>query len=302
MGEIVEAMDKNDCSTYRVARIISMVGDRILVQYVGEEETDLGFWFNHHSPHIHKLGWCHMVGAKLNMVEHGKVVYPKVDKAEVAKELLPAPSGIRIEEDMIFIMRHPILTHKFCLGYVVKVLKHGYFVAGTDWTRKKELSEIVIHVTSDYIVPLNFCKNYKIPFEIPLDAFTWRKRFKDEREPNAADFSWVEYMKRYSYKELDLSRIRKGPNPFVKGCKLEAVQVTCPVRLKPATITMVAGRLLKLHFDGFPRTQPETFQWVSCDSSNIYPVGYAEMVWHRHVGKPDPPFRLDTINIDRRPT
>lgn len=42
-----------------------------------------------------------------------------------------------------------------------------------------------------------------------------------------------------------------------------------------ATVEQVVGRLLRLHFDGWE----EAFdQWIDCESPDIYPVGWSELM------------------------
>ena len=47
------------------------------------------------------------------------------------------------------------------------------------------------------------------------------------------------------------------------------------------TISRVVGRLLKVHFDGW---EDDYDQWMDCESVDIYPVGWAELVGHKLEG------------------
>merc|ERR1719319_71973 len=47
------------------------------------------------------------------------------------------------------------------------------------------------------------------------------------------------------------------------------------------TISRVVGRLLRVHFDGW---EEDFDQWMDCESVDIYPVGWAELVGHRLEG------------------
>ena len=42
-----------------------------------------------------------------------------------------------------------------------------------------------------------------------------------------------------------------------------------------ATVAQVLGRLLRIHFDGWEDSYD---QWVDCQSPDIYPSGWSEMV------------------------
>ena len=48
-----------------------------------------------------------------------------------------------------------------------------------------------------------------------------------------------------------------------------------------ATVEQVVGRLLRLHFDGWE----DTFdQWVDCESPDLYPVGWCELMKYNIEG------------------
>jgi len=48
-----------------------------------------------------------------------------------------------------------------------------------------------------------------------------------------------------------------------------------------ATVAQCVGRLLKIHFDGW---ESSFDQWVDCESPDIYPVGWCEMVSYNLEG------------------
>ena len=50
------------------------------------------------------------------------------------------------------------------------------------------------------------------------------------------------------------------------------------------TVTRVIGRLLCVHFDGWESAYD---QWVDCESPDIYPVGWCELVSY-HLEGPRP--------------
>lgn len=51
-----------------------------------------------------------------------------------------------------------------------------------------------------------------------------------------------------------------------------------------ATIVHVVGRLLKIHFDGWESAYD---QWIDCQSPDIYPIGWCEIIKH-HLEGPRP--------------
>lgn len=82
-----------------------------------------------------------------------------------------------------------------------------------------------------------------------------------------------------------------------KGAKLEVIEILEPCRIFPGTVTKVAGRLIQVFFDGLNRSNPDSFQWMSCDSGLLHPAGYAEMVGIRTEKKPDQPKLCDMISF-----
>lgn len=57
--------------------------------------------------------------------------------------------------------------------------------------------------------------------------------------------------------------------------RLEAVDLMEPRLICVGTVTRVIGRLLRIHFDGWDVTYD---QWCDCESPDLYPVGWCEMV------------------------
>lgn len=83
--------------------------------------------------------------------------------------------------------------------------------------------------------------------------------------------------------------------------KLESADLMNPRLVCVATIVRVVGRLLKVHFDGWEK---EFDQWVDCNSCDIYPVGWCELVSHKleppfSESKPAPCGELDMPRADQ---
>jgi lethal(3)malignant brain tumor-like protein len=57
--------------------------------------------------------------------------------------------------------------------------------------------------------------------------------------------------------------------------KLEAVDLMEPKLICVATVAAVCSRLILLRFDGWDEKYN---QWVDCESCNIYPVGWCQLV------------------------
>ena len=67
-------------------------------------------------------------------------------------------------------------------------------------------------------------------------------------------------------------------NPFSVGMKIEAVDMMAPQLVCVATVAQVVDSLVRVHFDGWT----ENFeQWADCQSPNIYPIGWCELVGHK---------------------
>lgn len=63
--------------------------------------------------------------------------------------------------------------------------------------------------------------------------------------------------------------------------KLEAADLMDPRLVCVGTISRVVGRLLKVHFDGW---EDEYDQWLDCQSPDMYPVGWCQLVGHKLEG------------------
>jgi hypothetical protein len=63
--------------------------------------------------------------------------------------------------------------------------------------------------------------------------------------------------------------------------RLEAADLMDPRLVCVGTVSRVVGRLLKVHFDGW---EEEYDQWLDCDSPDMYPVGWCELVGHKLEG------------------
>lgn len=68
--------------------------------------------------------------------------------------------------------------------------------------------------------------------------------------------------------------------------KVEACGIIDPTYLGPATIRQVQGHLLYMSFDGWPSLlDSDTEFWSYAHSTEIYPIGFAEMVGHNFQGR-----------------
>lgn len=65
IGLRVEVVDKNRLSTYRLATVDQVFGQRIHVYYDGATPDDTGFWTYLNSGYIRPVGWSQIVGHEL---------------------------------------------------------------------------------------------------------------------------------------------------------------------------------------------------------------------------------------------
>ncbi|ODN06363.1 MBT domain-containing protein 1 [Orchesella cincta] len=283
LNEVVEVMDKEEPVRNRLARIVSVTGDRIIVRYVDADENDQGFCFNMNSELVHPLGWSHCVGQNLKACPKSMYTFKSLSKNSFPKY----PSDLKIKVDMVFELRHPCIPYKVVTASVYKKLHFGYFVAKIDSNDPDDAGTFVFHVTSDYILPCGFCKEHNIPLEVPSGE-------------DDSCFNWHTYCKVNDLTPLGLEKVYPKPaHKFVKGSKLEAVDICQPLYLGPATVVNTADHLLYLHFDGWPN-KDEYYQWISAFSPDIYPAGWAEMVGHSFQSHAKPPNDVDHYYIPKQ--
>ena len=65
------------------------------------------------------------------------------------------------------------------------------------------------------------------------------------------------------------------------GMSLESSDLMDPRLVCVARVKEVKGRLLKVHFDGW---ETEFDQWIDCQSPDLYPVGWCNMVGYKLEG------------------
>ena len=67
--------------------------------------------------------------------------------------------------------------------------------------------------------------------------------------------------------------------------KIEAVDMMAPQLVCVATVAQVVESLVRVHFDGWT----DNFeQWTDCQSPNIYPIGWCELVGHKLEAPKEP--------------
>ncbi|KAJ8927176.1 hypothetical protein NQ314_020452 [Rhamnusium bicolor] len=168
----------------------------------------------------------------------------------------------------------PLNLSSICVATIMDVLNYGYImiridtydsdVTGADW--------FCYHVKSPCIFPVGFCEKYNIPLTPP-------------RGYDQTSFNWPTYLQQTNNRPADPSLFNTYVplHGFVPGMKIEAADLMDPRLVCVATVAKVVGRLLKVHFDGW---EEEYDQWLDCESSDIYPVGWCQSVGHKLEGPP----------------
>ncbi|KAF2895362.1 hypothetical protein ILUMI_10816 [Ignelater luminosus] len=293
-GLNLEVVDKNRISQVKVAMVHQIIGKRLNVKYYDMPPEDPGFWCHEDSPLLHPVGWAKKVGhhlvAPIDYIERvNEGIWDDDDAAEDLFTPIQVGSGddsptngfcVGMKLEAI----DPLNLSSICVATVMEVLHCGYIMiridtyesdaTGADW--------FCYHVNSPCIFPVGFCEQNNIPL-VPPNGY------------NRGTFNWQNYLRL-------TNNVAVSPNlfnpyvpihGFVKGMKMEATDLMDPRLICVATIARVVGRLLKIHFDGW---EDEYDQWLDCESSDIYPVGWCQSVGHKLEGP-----KCQTANVAKSP-
>ncbi|CAH1962185.1 unnamed protein product [Acanthoscelides obtectus] len=283
VGLNLEVVDKNRISQVKLAIVHKIIGKRLNVKYFDLPPDDGGFWCHEDSPLLHPVGWAkkvnHHIVAPANYLE--RVSQGIYDEDDATEELFnPYQAGTPEYHNSGFCIGmkleavDPLNLSSICVATVMDVLNFGYImiridtydmdVTGADW--------FCYHVKSPCIFAMGFCERHNIPLTPPKGY-------------DPANFNWRAYLAQTNNRPAD-SRLFNHHVPqhgFHQNMKLEAADLMDPRLVCVATIAKVAGRLLKVHFDGW---EDEYDQWLDCESSDIYPVGWCQSVGHKLEGPP----------------
>ncbi|KAL0266393.1 UNVERIFIED_CONTAM: hypothetical protein PYX00_008947 [Menopon gallinae] len=286
VGMNVEVVDKNRISQVCVATVKRIVGKRLHVEYYNGENDDNGFWCHEDSPLLHPVGWASRVGHLIDAPEDyiERCESGVIEKDDATDELFTAPQQANVassrgsnvmgkfQEGMKLEAIDPLNLSSICVATVMKVLRDGYLmiridsyppdVTGSDW--------FCYHSSSPHIFPPGFCHKNSVPLIPPKDY-------------DKSEFRWDTYVKETSAVLAPVSLFEK-PIPshgFVVGMRLEAADLMDPRLVCVGTVSRVVGRLLKIHFDGW---EEEYDQWLDCESPDVYPVGWCNLVSHKLEG------------------
>ncbi|XP_011501028.1 PREDICTED: polycomb protein Sfmbt-like isoform X1 [Ceratosolen solmsi marchali] len=279
-GLHLEVVDKNRISQVKVATIQKIVGKRLHVRYYDSSPEDNGFWCHEDSPLIHAVGWAKHIGQTLDAYPEylQRIEMEKLSEDDAKSDLFYvtknhlAHYGYTFREGMKIEAIDPLNLSAICAATVMQVLKDSYIMiridsydedtSGSDW--------FCYHSCSPCIFPVGFCAQHGLPLTPPKGY-------------DPTTFTWDSYLEETNTipAPAELFNREIPQHGFIEGMRLEAADLMDPRLVCVATITRVIGRLLRVHFDGW---EDEYDQWLDCQSPDIYPVGWCDLVDHKLEG------------------
>ncbi|KAK6173380.1 hypothetical protein SNE40_016844 [Patella caerulea] len=273
-GMRVEVVDKMCVSAMRVALVNENIGGRVRLNYEDSKDENDDFWCHTYSPLIHYVGWSQEVNHKLHCSQEyrskclTKVTMQKYDPTDSTPDMFlknkDSKTNLKFQVGMKLEAIDPLNLSAVCVATVMKVLKTNYLMIGIDGSAAQNGSDwFCYHSSSPCIFPVGFC-------EINGIVLTPPRGYK-------GPFKWFEYLKQTKSVAAPVKLFDKEipKHGFKPGHKLEAVDLMEPRLICVGTITKVVGRLLRVHFDGW---ENEYDQWVDCETPDLYPVGWCEMM------------------------
>ncbi|XP_042326125.1 lethal(3)malignant brain tumor-like protein 2 isoform X2 [Sceloporus undulatus] len=275
-GMRMEVVDKTLVSQTRVAVVDSVIGGRLRLLYE-DGDSDDDFWCHMWSPLIHPVGWSKRVGHSIKKAEKCSDMSNHPTFRKIYCDAVPYlfkkvravyPEGSWFEEGMKLEAIDPLNMGNICVATVHKILLDGYLMIGIDGTASQDGSDwFCYHASLHSIFPAGFCKRNSIELTPPKGY-------------DAKTFDWASYLEETNSKAAPTRLFNMDfPNHgFKMGVKLEAVDLMEPRLICVATVKQVVHHLLKIHFDGW---DSEYDQWVDCESPDIYPVGWCELIGYQ---------------------
>ncbi|XP_077301554.1 polycomb protein Sfmbt-like isoform X2 [Arctopsyche grandis] len=269
IGHVLEVVDKNRICQVKVATVHEIVGKRLHIRYYNSTPEDNGFWCHEDCPLIHPVGWAREVGHLLDAPPEylERLNNDSLDSDDATNDLFKYyikkdPHNINFESNFTEGMKleaiDPLNLSSICVATVMKVLLHGYIMiridcyppdeSGSDW--------FCYHEFSPYIFPAGFCSARGIPMTVATGQAPLPKSSLNVCETTSQ-------------------------HGFSPGMRLECADLMDPRLVCVATIAGIVGRLLKVHFNGWG---DEYDQWLDCESTDIYPVGWCQAVSHKLEG------------------
>ncbi|VDI33845.1 Hypothetical predicted protein [Mytilus galloprovincialis] len=273
-GMQLEVVDKMCVSAMKVAKVQEVVGGRLRLHYTDSKEEIDEFWCHMRSPLVHPIGWSQTSGHKLHATQEyrskclNKITMDKYDPDDVTPDMFEKkkepPHGAKFQEGMKLEAIDPLNLSAICVATVMKVLKNNYLMIGIDGSIAQNGTDwFNYHSTSPCIFPVGFCEVNGIELTPP-------RGYKGQ-------FKWFEYLRQTKSSAAPVKLFDKEipKHGFKPANKVEAVDLMEPRLICVATVSRVVGRLLRIHFDGWEVTYD---QWVDCETADLYPVGWCEVM------------------------
>lgn len=275
----LEVVDKNRISQVKVATIKRIVGKRLNITYYDSDPDDPGFWCHEDSPLIHPVGWARRIGQTIDAPPNyvDRCFKGLRDKDDATEDLFPKQnlppvhsSGLNFQEGMKLEAVDPLNLSSICVATVMKVLNEGYIMIRIDSYDDEETScnnWFCYHTTSPVIFTPGFCSHNNISLTPPKGY-------------DASLFVWRDYLAATNSVPAPPALFERAipAHGFVVGMRLESADLMTPRLVCVGTVARVVGRLLKIHFDGWG---DEYDQWLDCESPDMYPVGWCQLVGHK---------------------
>ncbi|CAF1085276.1 unnamed protein product [Rotaria sp. Silwood1] len=288
---LVEVIDKFRVSHMRVGKISEVIGGRLRINY--ENNAGEHFWVHYASELIHPVGWSYVTGHEIEATDEYKNEAKQIIETNTYSSNVATPDLFRkvpvvsnsdeqFKEGQKLEAVDPLEMSRICPATVGKVLKNGYFMLSIDGSSAEDGSDwFCYHSSSRLIFPINFCKTNNISLSSPLgyqNEFEWEKYLHETNSVSVPE-------------ELFQINKEKITNPFSVGMKIEAVDMMAPHLVCVATVAQIADNLIRVHFDGW---SDDFEQWIDCQSTNIYPIGWCELVGY----KLEPPKQPEQENTE----
>ncbi|PAV76124.1 hypothetical protein WR25_26417 [Diploscapter pachys] len=269
-GQRVELLSAQNC--IRPARITKIKGRRIQLE-VREDEygADAVYWIDEDSFMLFHVGWAFLNKYKLvanhSYIKHAKKI------AEAIKEDKKPPYE-KIDVRMETILRKKNEKGEFKKGMkleffdpldqkmkylhvatITKILKNGYLlVQGDDETEDEALP---LHWTSPYLFPCGYSAQHNVPIIHP-----------ELNESLVTDFDWPAYLKKtnavaapeHLFAEFNAKEIARK---FPIGSRLEAADNNELMKIYPAIVAGVHGRLLLIHYVQYEEDDDQIYDYSS---------------------------------------
>merc|ERR1740128_448057 len=296
----VELIDRQNLSTVKVAIIQLITGRRLRLRYVDSPPDEPGFWCHEESSLIHPVGWAVSVGHRIDAATtyldrcQNKNLLPSDSTSEMFSEpkAVQVSGSLKFKEGMKLETVDPLNLDSICVATVVKVLRHGYLMIRIDRSSDaldNALDERLFcyHVSSACIASPGFCEANAITLKPPDD--------------HEGRFRWGDYLRQLktsSAPDCLFPKDEREPHQLRVGMRVEAADLMDPRLVCVATIAQVAGRLVRVHFDGW---SDEFDQWMDAASPEIYPVGWCELSGYR-LEQPVVPVAAPVVKKGRKPS